>query len=96
MPEPTARMEEPTAAEKAAAFGDYLEEMGLPVGKILGNLGPAEVGDVISFFYAGMPDRFKGASTDRPGPGGHPEPPVPAELWCAALWEADTAHRSIA
>jgi len=48
----------PGAEEKARAFGEYLEEMGLPAEQVLGDLGPAEVEDVLSFFYAGMPDRF--------------------------------------
>ncbi len=73
--------------EKARAFGEYLEEIGLPVAQVLGNLGPAEVGDVISFFYAGMPDRFKPA-VEAPASAREPEP-LPAEHWCAAVWEAD-------
>jgi len=47
------------APEKARVFGEYLEEIGHPGGRVLGDLGPAEIEDVISFFYAGMPDRYK-------------------------------------
>jgi hypothetical protein len=73
--------------EKARAFAGYLEEIGLPVERVLGDLGPAEVGDVVSFFYAGMPDRFKDGVED--GPSDHDGSVMPAEHWCAAVWEAE-------
>lgn len=57
--------------ENVRAFGEYLDGIGLPVERVLGGLVTpegcltAEVGDVVSFFYAGMPDRFKvGPSPD--------------------------------
>jgi hypothetical protein len=93
---PMTRTEEPVVARKAAAFAAYLQEIGLPLERVLGDLGPAEVEDVISFFYAGMPDRFKGAHRGRPGPDDLGGAPVPTELWCAAVWEADEAPNQLA
>lgn len=76
------------AEEKASAFGEYLKAIGLPAKQVLGDLGPAEVEDVISFFYAGMPDRFEDAHTE-PRPAEHETTPLPEEHWCAASWEAE-------
>ena len=76
-----------TAEEKGAAFAAYLEGIGLPVERVLGDLGPAEVGDVVSFFYAAMPERFKDGVED--GLDDHDGAAMPAEHWCAAVWEAD-------
>ena len=79
--------------EKARAFAEYLEEIGLPVERVLGDLVTpkgcvtAEVGDVVSFFYAGMPDRFKDGVEDRTSD--HDGSVMPAEHWCAAVWEAE-------
>ncbi len=94
--EPMMRTEEPVVARKALAFAAYLEEIGLPLERVLGDLGPAEMEDVISFFYAGMPDRFKGAHRGRPGPDDLGGAPVPAELWCAAAWEVKEALDRVA
>lgn len=67
------------AEEKARAFGEYLKDIGLPAEQVLGDLGPAaEVEDVISFFYAGMPDRFKGGH-DGTRPDKHETTPLPEE-----------------
>ena len=86
-----------TAEEKGHAFAEYLQEIGLPVERVLGDLGPAEVGDVVSFFYAGMPDRSKEAGRrHQPSASDHDEPPMPAVHWCAAVWEAEDLPRLIA
>ena len=47
------------APEKDAAFRSYLREIGLAPEAVLGDLSPAEVSDVLDFFYAGLPERFK-------------------------------------
>ena len=66
------------AAEKARrVFGEYLEEIGLPADRVLDDPGPAEIEDVISFFYAGMPDRYKDE---------HEAAPLPEEHWCQRSW----------
>ena len=43
---------------------------------------------MISFFYAGMPDRCKDGHAE-PHPAEHETMPLPWEHWCAAAWEAD-------
>ncbi len=80
----------PGAAEKARAFGEYLDEIGLPAKRLLGDPGPAEVEDVISFFYTGIPDRFKGGHGER-RPDEHETTVLPEQEWCAAVWEVSEA-----
>lgn len=75
------------AEEKASAFGKYLEDIGLAAKQILGDLGPEEVEEVISFFYAGIPDRYKGGHSEH-HPAEHETILLPKEHWCAAAWEA--------
>lgn len=78
------------AQEKASAFGQYLEDIGLTAKQVLGDLGSEEVEDVISFFYAGMPGSHKDDHAE-PHPVGHETTPLPKEHWYAAAWEADEA-----
>ena len=76
------------AGEKAGAFGEFLLDIGLSAKQVLGDLGPEEIEDVISFFYAGMPDRYKYGHAE-PHPAEQETMPLPQEHWCAAAWEAD-------
>jgi hypothetical protein len=76
------------AGEKGGAFGEFLLDIGLPAKQVLGDLGPEEIKDVLSFFYAGMPDRYKDGRAE-PHPAEHETMPLPREHWCAAAWEAD-------
>ena len=83
-----------TAEGKGAAFAAYLDEIGLPSERVLGGLGPAEVGDVVSFFYAGMPDRFKDSVADNVS--AHDGALVSAEQSCVPVRRAEDHHRLIA
>jgi len=76
----------PGVEEKARAFSEYLHEIGLPGERVLGDLGPVEVEDVVSFFYDGMPDRFKGG--DGRLAYRREATPLPEEHWCTAAGEA--------
>ncbi len=73
--------------KKDAALRSYLKEIGLAPEAVLGDLSPAEASDVLDFFYAGLPERFKTqAAKDLSSD------PMPEELWCAARWEEGAAR----
>jgi len=64
----------------------YLEEIGLAPEVVLGDLSLSEASDVLDFFYAGLPERFKMHPAEDPSWDSLPE-----ELWCAARWEEGAA-----